>query len=1060
MAYKDRARKEYINVRDYGLLGSPSTQITQAVLNKIFDAAVASKRPVFFPNGTYVFPSNFNYNFGMNDIIILGEDKTNTIITTKFGSNTMRIPERIDISLPKTQPDGFYRINVTGIVDPSWSALVDPDIDDYVQISAGVASIVPLSTVKAAGYLTELDVTQADPGIDGKYVVATMDSTVSGGGYTHSNLPYNTSIKYITGTILTRTAGVWARYAPSKGFEFGGNFVVENIQFIDVDFYLFTPNNTTTPDFDRYVIKNCIFKHVPRVNSHDRQYQTTAIQSQGFVKGLNYHIFDGQRFNYNRIEFINNEFAYIHTCILWECPPTKALTVKDNYIHDCYTHSEMFIYLPMSNTTFTDPEDDEGYTNKTQIVFENNIFENIIHYSIVSVGGHHLMRGNGRGKFINNRIINATGSFFYISGNNNVIDGNIIIPYSQLYPSKEVGFTWGRPAIFHIKTGNQNEVASTLIVNNKIEKSGLIDIIDIKNTNTFINVANNKLQAFGYSEDILPVDAGKELNKEFLHLIKDISTFRTLMGGTFPTWAAGVYKTGDFVEFSSTLYQCVKRTSGADLDPSADISTNGLNNAKWRAINNNTYVYWDIRRKKWLYWPGTVGRDSGLIDKNYDSDSSFPILINNNTIYAYNIATCIDGTIESLTLSNNDIYISRDLISQSVGSGGYGSHINNLYLYNNRIYRGSISASTKYYNSINTLVAINNDFYYALTTYDISFRKECQWLNNRVKPWPKYANTNNIAALGLPSSTCNTAVLFKRTMPANWAAGNYSTGQFATYNGQVYEAIVDIGPTDLDPATETTKWRLSDDPLLYIKDGMFDNYMARSGAFYWQNLNRVIIEGTVFNVRLINDWSSVYRPVSSGGTSNRFALWFPTANANPTRDVTINNVKFDFEDRNNRYLFYSAAVNAINFTNLTVSNIPAYGSYPINKLLYHVSGATTTIGKLTTVGADDILDDANFENSIGTKQFQNRATLTVTANTSYALPRGALVDTIIVKSTTNISSFKIGTTSGGSEISDEALTANTNSIYHLDLYADTATTIYFTGITGSSGTTTITIFKR
>jgi len=261
--YKDKARPEYINVRDYGLKGDPGTLISQATLDKIFNACVASGRPVFFPNGTYVFPTNFYYNFGFSPVTLIGEDKYNTIITTKFGSNTMKIVERIDISQPKgSTPDGFYRINITGVVDPSWSALTNPDIDEYIQISGGVPSAVSFATVKAAGLLTELDVNKADPGIDGTYVVGATNTGVSGGGYTHANLPYNTSVKYITGSVLTRTAGVWARLAPSLGFQFSGNFSVENIQFYDVAFYLFTPYNIFFPCFDFFKKYNFFFKNL------------------------------------------------------------------------------------------------------------------------------------------------------------------------------------------------------------------------------------------------------------------------------------------------------------------------------------------------------------------------------------------------------------------------------------------------------------------------------------------------------------------------------------------------------------------------------------------------------------------------------------------------------------------------------------------------------------------------------------------------------------------------------------------------------------------------------
>lgn len=137
MAYKDRGRRDTINVREYGITGDPSVLIGQPTLNKIFAAAQAHKRDVILPAGTFVFPADFNYNFGLNPVRIFGEGKGRTIITSKMGSNTMRIVERIDITLPKTQPDGFYRIDRIGVNHSTWSALSNPDIDDYIKIVAG-----------------------------------------------------------------------------------------------------------------------------------------------------------------------------------------------------------------------------------------------------------------------------------------------------------------------------------------------------------------------------------------------------------------------------------------------------------------------------------------------------------------------------------------------------------------------------------------------------------------------------------------------------------------------------------------------------------------------------------------------------------------------------------------------------------------------------------------------------------------------------------------------------------------------------------------------------------
>jgi hypothetical protein len=975
MSNKLRARPEWINVLKFGLKGTADELISQSKLDKIIALARATGRKIFFPDGTYVFPKTFYNNVGFDYVELIGESKEKTIITTAWSGDTFRIPERIDLSFPKYQPDGFYRVNVTGQIDASWSALGSSiDIDDYIKIVAGVPSVATFAEIKAANYLTELDVTKPDPGIDGKYVVAATNETIGGGGYTHSNLPYNTAIKYIVGTILIRSGGVWSRYAPSLGFQFSGNFKVSNIQFYDCAFYLFTPYNITKPDQDFYEIDNCIFKHVIRVNALDRQYQASAIQSQGFVKGAAYHFQDGESFCYKNIKFTNNECSYIHTCIFWEIPPTRNLVVTGNIIRDCYTFTELFIYLPMGSSTTDDSEDAEGYTNKTNSYFDNNLFENCCHYSPVSHGGHHIMRGNGKASFRNNRIINCTGSIFYLSGNGNSVDNNTIVPYIQLYPEKEgVGLVWSIPTMFHIKTGNSNNVGATTITNNAVEKSALYRIVDIKNTNTFININSNKLMNAGYAEQIVSSDV-EAMNRELMYYINDLTRFKELTGiTTVDDWVAGVYVSGKLVEDGATMYQCVRKTTIDDLSPSADISTNGLAGAKWRSIEVGRFVYFDIRRRTWMYFPASVARDAGFIDKNYAGDSVYPISVSNNVIYAYNLSTLYDGNIHDITYDNNDIFIDRDLIGQSIGSEGYGAHIKFLKLYNNRIYRNGLASSSSFFNNLNNILAVNNDFFYAMGTFNIRFRNQIDWINNRVKPWPKFANTSNISSLSLPSANTNAAIVFSRTLPSAWSAGTYATGTFRSYNYQAYESIADVVPEDGSPDVATTKWKLVDDPILNIQGGSFDSYMARTAALSWSNVNRVIIEGSLFVVRLINDWANVYRTVAAGGSSNRFAIMQTTTNAAPTRDLMLSNIKFDFEDRANRHIFYTAGANAITVSNLVIKDIPEYGSFPLNKVLYKVSGATVSFTKAVINGADVALTDSGFQSAITNKVYNQSA---------------------------------------------------------------------------------------
>jgi phage terminase large subunit-like protein len=84
----------------------------------------------------------------------------------------------------------------------------------------------------------------------------------------------------------------------------------------------------------------------------------------------------------------------------------------------------------------------------------------------------------------------------------------------------------------------------------------------------------------------------------------------------------------------------------------------------------------------------------------------------------------------------------------------------------------------------------------------------------------------------------------------------------------------------------------------------------------------------------------------------------------------------------------------------------------------------------------------------------------VNVNGSFFLNAGDLLDEVLIKSTVTINNVLFGTTDGGSQVGsvDECL-ANVTVPYLLPFMADSGTTIYVTGIVGTTATVTIKILK-
>lgn len=233
---------------------------------------------VNIPSGKWVFPIDFQYDFGNKDVSIIGN---HTTITSYDGS------QATDFS-PK-----------------------------------------------------EIDTTQLDLHPDGLYVVGKHPYISYGGGLAHLNLKgvYNTNgenVFYVQGTILKKKDGIWSRHYTGAGFITQGNLVIKNITFDNCQFYLFSPFSltgqlTTSENFE---IDNCKFKNVSRIVSSLTY--AGIDQKLNWYTTLQYYSANGQ-LRFKNFKITNNEFSDIHSFIVGGFPPSEITTITGNTIRDCKT---------------------------------------------------------------------------------------------------------------------------------------------------------------------------------------------------------------------------------------------------------------------------------------------------------------------------------------------------------------------------------------------------------------------------------------------------------------------------------------------------------------------------------------------------------------------------------------------------------------------------------------------------------------------------------------------------------------------------------------------------
>lgn len=500
---------------NYGILNN-GTLISQESLNTWLNDCRRMKSPVYFPAGKYLLPANFEYNFGNNDLSILGDGADKTILTTNNGAATnFAIPAKIDLTKPKPANDGIYQADIIAAnLHSDYKNISAVVLDSYIQILNSEVNTVSLATVKKLGYVTELDTGAPDPGIDGLYVVAKHPSHDYGGGFAHMELGFTGNPLYIQGTVLQRKNGTWSRYYSSVAFISQGNFSVKKISFRNFRPYLFLPTSKE-PQQDiktsnRFIIEQCSFENTARILA--TMAYGGIMQSPDWYKASSYYSINWNM-RFKKFIIRDCEFSYIHESIVWGAPPCFSYDINNNNIHDCYTILNCFYLFPQYNTSLP-------MSNHTTFSICNNIFLRVRALNPGSENTVQLIRTMNTGSIKNNSFIDCTGIHLYLNGSTKV-DGNIIKTFMADIPEKQV-----RPPVILVKIVKDELIS----VSNNVISMGMMGNLIANESNASFSISNNKLIGPGTRYISSLTDSNTNLDIYRTYIITDIKVFKKLAG--------------------------------------------------------------------------------------------------------------------------------------------------------------------------------------------------------------------------------------------------------------------------------------------------------------------------------------------------------------------------------------------------------------------------------------------------------------------------------------------------------------------------------------------------
>jgi hypothetical protein len=470
------------------------------------------------------------------------------------------------------------------------------------------------------------------------------------------------------------------------------------------------------------------------------------------------------------------------------------------------------------------------------------------------MGGNMIFRSNGNAIYRNNKVIDSTGLMFYVGGGANLLEGNTVRPFMKYFGASFDAQTYGTMSIFELK-GRSKWSAGDVLRNNHIENCAFVQPIDLQHKNIPLTIEGCTLQSSAWTEDLVATDTF--IDESLCYVIRDLTNFQTLAG-------SGNYDAG--------------------------------------LVAGDT-IYFDLQEHIWKKFGKAMPTAFAVRRGNDTLDHQFPIVIRGNTIRATGIAIASSGNFKQFKVENNEIYHEGSLFDCA-----NGSPIKKAFVRGNNFYKGSGSNTlTSTTDHVTDAIYENNTFHNSIPTIlQISFKNSCDWINNRVVPWEKFANTTVFAQ-----------------MPSN---NNYSAVYFVAVGG---------GGT------------------LNVKGGVMDSYLTRGGCMFVKGCTDVVVQGTKMRARNISEVALT--------TNRRVAMHFRGLTPGETisiTNLTLRDIELDFENKTDRVLFSTDNTTTFNVTNLKLDNVRS-NAVVLNKMMHNATGSMA-VTNLTAVKSTDLVTDTAF----------------------------------------------------------------------------------------------------
>ncbi len=476
------------------------------------------EKTAYFSKGTYILPTDFQYNYGRYDFKIKGDGKNQTILTTKYGQNTVKYAKRIDLTQPKPVTKGVYRIEILGPnLHADWKGFKKLELNNYIELTNAGVRTLTLNEVKKLGYVTDVDITLNEPLHDGIYVVSNIGINITG-AFHPKTLPWEPKVKVLIGTLIKRINGKWSTISATNGFQFSGDAEISDISFNDVLFYLFTPLSDGLSN-RRLVLKNCSFSECTRVfslESGSNKHMKVIGRRQTIVNnGLNgANLFDG-RWTFREFRIQNCDFDNIHTSILWFTPPSKEWIIQDNTVAQCHNTLVFFHYL----TPRSVGEPGLFWRSRKKILVKGNTIKDCRNYSKQYSIDRIFFRTPGNAEICSNSFINCVGGIrFYVSGPDNRVYNNHIEPFNYFWSGNSDNY-------FLMKNYATDDSFDEIFANTMV--GGVGNVITLMKNHKFIIYKNTISTALGMN---VVSENTNELDLKKIYTVKDLRQFKLLAG--------------------------------------------------------------------------------------------------------------------------------------------------------------------------------------------------------------------------------------------------------------------------------------------------------------------------------------------------------------------------------------------------------------------------------------------------------------------------------------------------------------------------------------------------